>query len=42
MKGLRPFNLPFNKMPYVLKLLPALNGSGQGNIIGLFQFGAKG
>jgi len=29
-------------MPAMLKLLPALNGSGEGNIIGVFKLGAEG
>jgi hypothetical protein len=52
-KGFRPFKLPLNKMASPLqatlekrarrlKLLPALNSSGEGDIIGVFQLGTEG
>jgi hypothetical protein len=31
----------FSNLP-TLKLLPALQGAGQGNVVGIFQLGAEG
>ncbi len=52
-RGFAPSNYPgkrtlgtripiFKRLWGLLKLLPALYGMGQGNIIGVFQFGAEG
>ena len=41
-RGFAPSIYPLLKRLWELKLLSSLNGSGQGNIIGIFQFGAEG